>query len=1242
MRLNPKYIFLFAVCGCLSAAAGTAIFNNSAPGDSNWSSPGNWSGGLPPGVSDDVQLNATGFVLDVPATVKSVYSSFGTVGNLASSSTGGTVLTVDVNSASNADGIYNAYNTDDSESRLEFDGNVDVINSGGASADTLIGVKNNRNNAALVFGSNSVLTVDTRVQTMGSFGAIELNGIILGNDAIRIASDNVVLGVGHDSSGWNSGFIYVSTGAKMVVNGGTVLSPNRKFQVNTDGCELEVNAGNAIEGYFSIANNRSLLLDINADQGGMGRVILGAGCTLTVDLGDSVTEAAFAKTTDDWQDSTLVINNFSSGVVSFGSDASGLLAANLDNISATGAGGFPVSGLGIDADGSLTGIVATAGSVVANYRDDFSADAPLTSGWQYLWNAPSGWVANASSGDERSGFVGVPGEYVPLMDAGNYWTPDGDTSGTNNTPAGYLKLTGGGGHPGKNAAGANSRDRYAIAAFTVPSNGFYSITNSFISKTSSNGDAVEVLVFPGVSSPVIQREAEPASTNDFDCTIGYLDAGQTIYVAIGPGATASSDSFQMDYEILHVPGTDIQQQINAAVTAGDTNVVLMPGRYYSNKTARHVDLNNISDLTIQAAGVTLIGQTPYRGFELQNCHNVTLNGLTLDYDPVLHVQGTIEAIGSNWLNLRVHEGYPIPSDVQGSTMVYEPTGDHPLKQAAAQRYPKEDGTELEKLEPDLVRINFNAFVSDSTQVGDYFSILQPINIPHGMAILDSTQVTVDGVTVHSAPTFGIIADGGGDLTFNNVQVVPGEKPLLASVKRLRSSGADGIHVKSSSGNIQIENCRLEYTGDDSLVLTSPYAMVVDAPSSDVVRVVFKRYEFYAPGDLLELYEHASTQRVEQTLVSMTTAPLSAAQVQALTDQYFPDGRFVEYMAYDLTLDAPVNAAPGDFISNDDRSNEGFLIAGCHVQNTRARGILIKAGSGVISNCVVDTTWLSGLQLRPEPAVWLEGDYARNVQVIGNTFNNCGIISQANGSIRLDSEDAYGWNALGHENILFENNVVSNAPGISLYMAYAANVELRDNSFCNSHEWMVVPYTWTESVIFLHTVSNVSFTGTNWVRNLGPFADPDILIRKGGNVKLLSGQLYRPFDEVVMERNPDYVAWKDNYSLAQGADGNDDGDQLNNFAEFALGGDPTNSNDIGYVPSLGSEGGGVEYVHVQRRDATLGYSLELSDNLVSNVWTTGGYTIVSTNWLDPDFDVVTNQIPDAGKTSEFIRLIIEQL
>jgi hypothetical protein len=196
------------------------------------------------------------------------------------------------------------------------------------------------------------------------------------------------------------------------------------------------------------------------------------------------------------------------------------------------------------------------GLLVADYNNDYSASIPLAAGWRYLWNAPVGWEAGVSAGDLSSGAIGYPDNYVALLDAGSSWTPDGDTSGTNNSPGSYLKLTSGNGHPGNGYASGPNQDRYAIAAFTVPSNGVYAIENSTLNKTSTNGDGVEVLVFADdASNPVIQRVAEPASTTHFNVQIGYLEAGQSIYVAFGAVDSASADFFEMDYSIFLYPAT---------------------------------------------------------------------------------------------------------------------------------------------------------------------------------------------------------------------------------------------------------------------------------------------------------------------------------------------------------------------------------------------------------------------------------------------------------------------------------------------------------------------------------------------------------------------------------------------------------------------------------------------------------------------------------------------------------------
>lgn len=137
-----------------------------------------------------------------------------------------------------------------------------------------------------------------------------------------------------------------------------------------------------------------------------------------------------------------------------------------------------------------------AQTAVANYRNDFNATGAPTEGWRYLWNAPERW-AIGTTGDQASGFIGVPGGYRALVLADGNYTPDGDNTGGNNAPAGFLRLSATGGQSGPHASGFNKRARYAIAAYTVLVSGHYTIENSFSTVTNAGSDGVDVLVFPG-------------------------------------------------------------------------------------------------------------------------------------------------------------------------------------------------------------------------------------------------------------------------------------------------------------------------------------------------------------------------------------------------------------------------------------------------------------------------------------------------------------------------------------------------------------------------------------------------------------------------------------------------------------------------------------------------------------------------------------------------------------------------
>jgi hypothetical protein len=145
------------------------------------------------------------------------------------------------------------------------------------------------------------------------------------------------------------------------------------------------------------------------------------------------------------------------------------------------------------------------------------------------------------------------------------------------------------------------------------------------------------------------------------------------------------------------------------------------------------------------------------------------------------------------------------------------------------------------------------------------------------------------------------------------------------------------------------------------------------------------------------------------------------------------------------------------------------------------------------------------------------------------------------------------------------------------------------------------------------------------------ADPQWFVDNVG----VSGAAATPAD-------PGYAAWSNSYALVGGELGDDDNDGLLNLYEYGLGGNPTNGVVDGHLPMFGSNGSGLEYIHVQRNDDTgLTYYLELTDDLAGGTWTNSGYSVTGTNTtVGGDFDEVTNSIVTTAPNT-FIRLIIEQ-
>jgi hypothetical protein len=302
-----------------------------------WSNPGNWEGGVVPNSSADEAafLGSANVAIDVDAdfTVRNYFDGFGGEGFTHTLYGAGT-LTIDRNNATAQIGINNATGDsletpEDPGGTLRFNGFLTIKNS--LNGLTTIQNSNGANNV-LLFDTNCSLKINTLMETrLGSGGTIRFNcRFITGSTAnLRFSSRNVFIGEGHDSTNFGNDFVFLAN-SKLTVNGGTVLAPGRKFQVNNNGASLELNAADAINGANVIvggANN--FLVDVNADQSTMGAIGVTDG-VLTIDVDPSVTNLSFAKSAEQiWGSGSITIEGFKENTIRFGEDATGLTAEQL-------------------------------------------------------------------------------------------------------------------------------------------------------------------------------------------------------------------------------------------------------------------------------------------------------------------------------------------------------------------------------------------------------------------------------------------------------------------------------------------------------------------------------------------------------------------------------------------------------------------------------------------------------------------------------------------------------------------------------------------------------------------------------------------------------------------------------------------------------------------------------------------------------------------------------------------------
>jgi hypothetical protein len=499
---------------------------------------------------------------------------------------------------------------------------------------------------------------------------------------------------------------------------------------------------------------------------------------------------------------------------------------------------------------------------------------------------------------------------------------------------------------------------------------------------------------------------------------------------------------------------DFRPAVEDALRRGDKQIVIPPGVYRlapegGNKCVWTV--RKAADVEIIADGVTLVSTRLTRAVTLTECRNLTLSGLTIDYDPPPFTQGRVVSAAEDhsWIEVKIDAGYP--RQPYARIDVVDP----------ATRYRKWGmpflwGTRAEMRGDDVVRVLRDG-IGKAAAVGDLASLSTgptPDGIPHAVELDRCENTTLRGVTVHSAPGMGILeADGEGGNQFLQCRVVPGPVPAGATEPRLLSTSWDAMQSKTIRRGPRVEGCEIREAGDDSWSVQSSDFLVLRKTGPTLILASRDAHtRGVQTGDRLTTAVGAPEAVITaRQSMSRDEAGLDDSIRAKLTDAPHWSMWRVAPSCIEVTLDRELAVAPGDSLFSPDRMGNGFVFANNRIHSSGR--LLIKAAGRVEGN-VLDTP--HAIVVCPEvPGAAAAG--IAGLVIRGNTIRHAGGFcpayesSQAGALSITRGAGAHDVAPAGtFHDLLIEDNLFEDCTGPQLVVTSTRGLVIRNNRFVRPH------------------------------------------------------------------------------------------------------------------------------------------------------------------------------------------------
>jgi hypothetical protein len=458
-------------------------------------------------------------------------------------------------------------------------------------------------------------------------------------------------------------------------------------------------------------------------------------------------------------------------------------------------------------------------------------------------------------------------------------------------------------------------------------------------------------------------------------------------------------------------------------------------------------VDGFTGLTIDGASSTFVFHDRMQPFTVDRSSGVTIRDLAIDWDVPLGAEAVVEAAAEDHLDLRlddrqhpyvieggklffVGEGWKNEwkdaMEFDGGTLEVVPgTGDAGCLGRGWRGY------RAEEVSPGLVRLRHP--FARRPAVGSVLVLRHGERDHAGLFVIDSRDVTVENVALHSSAGLGLLAQFTENLTVRGFRAVPSPR------RRVLSGHDDGVHVSNCRGLVTIERSRFHGLMDDPVNVHGTSVRVVARPAPDRLVCRFMHHQstglgWGRPGDRVGFVEHRSMRTVaEGELVSF--APLDRD-------------------TFEVRFRAPVPAEvrEGDALENLTWAPD-VVIRDNEFLSNRARGVLVSTPGRVVIERNHFESSGSAILIAGDANDWYESGAVRDVLVRGNVF----------GPACLSSPYQFG------EGIV---SVFPEIPEPDPAYPFHRNIRIEDNEF----------HPADYPVLYAKSVDGLSFSGNRIVRS----------------------------------------------------------------------------------------------------------------------------------------------------------------